>query len=57
MKVKKTLTTRYTFTDFEQQERQKRLDDAFDVFLEEIDREEERINNEDEYEQAVTIKR
>ena len=42
----------------EQSERQKRLDDAYDVIFDEIEIEDmERINNKNEYEHAAIIKR
>lgn len=52
MKCKKDLKINYRFIDYEQLECQKRLDDAFDVLLYEIEIEDlERINNKNDYEQ------
>ena len=46
MKSKKKYQIKYTFVDYEQAERQKRLDDAFNVIFEELELENiERINN------------
>lgn len=54
MKHKK-LQVKYSFVDYEQSERQKRLDDAYDVIFDELDAEDlERINNKNEYEQPRT---
>lgn len=45
-------------SDYDQSERQKRLDDAFDVIFDEIEVENiERINSKNEYEHPVIIKR
>lgn len=58
MKSKKTIQIKYSFVDYEQTERQKRLDDAFDAVFDEIEIEDaERINNKNEYEHPAVIKR
>ncbi len=58
LKVRKLLSVKYAFVDYEQLDRQKRLDDAFDVIFDEIEIDDtERINNKYEYEQRAFIKR
>jgi hypothetical protein len=58
MKSKKQLSVKYSYVDCEQSERQKRLEDAYDVIFDEIDIEDlECINNKNEYEQPAIIKR
>lgn len=58
MKHKNKLLVEYMLSDYDQSERQKRLDDAFDVIFDEIEVENiERINSKNEYEHPVIIKR
>lgn len=58
IKPKKELQIKYLFVDCEQLDRQKRLDDAFDLIFDEVENDDiERINKKDEYEHAVIIKR
>lgn len=55
---KKPLRVEYRFVDHEQLDRQKRLDDAFDVIFDEIVAEYlERINNKNKYDHPNTINR
>lgn len=55
---KKPLRVEYRFVDHEQLDRQKRLDDAFDVIFDEIELDDtERINNKNKYEHPITINR
>ena len=56
MKIKKPLSVEYSFVNYEQLARQKRLDDAFDEMFDEIEYEDsERINNHNEYENRQTF--
>lgn len=49
--LKKQLRIKYKFTDYEQAELQKRLDDAFDVLFDEVEIDDiERIDGKNEYE-------
>ena len=58
MKPKKQLRIKYSFVDYEQSERQKRLDDAYDVIFDELDAEDlERLDKKDEYGHPATIQR
>ena len=58
MKSKRKLIVKYSFVDCEQSERQKRLDDAYDVIFDELDAEDlERLDKKDEYEHPTTIQR
>ena len=58
MKPKKQLRIKYSFVDYEQAERQKRLDDAYDVIFDELDAEDlERLDKKNEYEHLANIKR
>ncbi|HUD18940.1 MAG TPA: hypothetical protein VMR81_00655 [Patescibacteria group bacterium] len=58
MKPKKQLRIKYSFVDYEQAERQKRLDDAYDVIFDELDAEDlERLDKKDEYGHPATIQR
>ena len=58
MKPKKQLSVKYSFVDYEQVERQNKLDDIFDFIFDELDiLDTERIDKKDEYGQPVVIKR
>ena len=58
MKHNKKFQVKYSFVDYEHAERQKRLDDAYDVIFDEIDAEDlERTNNKNQYGHLAIIKR
>ena len=58
MKAKKQLQVKYSYVDCEQSERQRRLDDAFDVIFDQIEMDAvEDFSNKNEYEQPAIIKR
>jgi uncharacterized membrane protein len=57
MNPNKKYQVKYVFVDFEEKERQKRLDDAFDYLFDELKVfETEHKNNKDEYEQQNVIR-
>ncbi len=58
MRAKKKLSIKYSFVDYKQLERQKKLDDAYDVIFDELDAEDlERLDKKDEYDHPATIQR
>lgn len=57
MNSKKKLNIKYTFVDYEQMERQKRLDDAFDMLFDEIEADDlEHTNSKDKYDHPTINK-